>query len=113
MQPHAEINWVLLPSLPGPFEGVKDWFRGLLRQPIPATPVGDDLWDSTRALYAFFHPRNKEALYVGKAWGATVYQRFTASDKNRVFDAIRSKHSLAPISLTCTWDLWKRQGKHV
>lgn len=39
-------------------------------------------WNYSRALYAIVHPEKNEILYLGKADGSTVRQRWNAGDKH-------------------------------
>lgn len=43
-------------------------------------------WQWSRCLYAYVHPAGTEILYLGKADGTTVRQRFNARDKGAVFN---------------------------
>jgi len=45
------------------------------------------LWDRTRCLYAYVHPKRRELLYIGKTDGSTsVRARFDAEDKDGLFE---------------------------
>lgn len=39
-------------------------------------PAGDPCWSYTRALYAYLAPRTHEVLYIGKADGCSVRERW-------------------------------------
>lgn len=41
----------------------------------------DKAWDWCHVLYAYKHPTRSELLYVGKAWGTSVRDRWDARDK--------------------------------
>jgi hypothetical protein len=45
-----------------------------------------DAWNWSRCLYAYVDPKGMEILYIGKAWGTTVRQRFRAPDKVSLFE---------------------------
>jgi hypothetical protein len=45
----------------------------------------DEGWDEVRCLYAYIDPESNDVLYIGKAWGKTVRERFDAPDKDQVF----------------------------
>ena len=56
------------------------------------SPLADpDLYRENRALYGIADPSGKTLLYIGKADGSTVRERFHAADKLRVFRDIE-KH---------------------
>ncbi len=42
----------------------------------------DEYWNRSRCLYAYLHPEGEEILYIGKADGATVKERWSANDKD-------------------------------
>ena len=45
-------------------------------------PLSEDArWGYTNCLYAYISPRHNEILYIGKANGCSVRQRWNASDK--------------------------------
>ncbi len=41
----------------------------------------DEGWSAIRCLYAYLAPRTKEILYIGKAWGVSVRERWSRSAK--------------------------------
>jgi hypothetical protein len=52
--------------------------------------VGNDkYWNSSRCLYAYLHPGGEEILYIGKADGATVKQRWSAGDKDDLLNYLK------------------------
>lgn len=54
-----------------------------------------DRWDYCRALYAILHPDESEVLYLGKADGCTIRQRWRANDKHeRVWKRIECERRL-------------------
>jgi hypothetical protein len=48
--------------------------------------VWKEEWGCSNCLYAYLHPENNEILYIGKAYGTTVGQRFIAAEKEDLFD---------------------------
>lgn len=53
----------------------------------------DPLWDKSRALYAYF--RGKKLLYIGKAEEKTIRQRYTATDKKKLYDWLTERHEMS------------------
>jgi len=51
-------------------------------------------WSWNRALYAYLHPRMKEILYLGKADGTTIRQRWKAPDKEQFWRALEEERRL-------------------
>lgn len=51
-------------------------------------------WRTTRCLYAYCNPANDQILYIGKADGPTVRQRFTATDKESLFEYLEKEHGI-------------------
>ncbi len=54
----------------------------------------DPLWDATRCVYAYLGPE-KESLYIGKADGRTVRERWTRSAKSEFWASCRAETSRA------------------
>jgi hypothetical protein len=50
---------------------------------------GHELWHSSGLLYAFFCPDSNKLLYLGKAEGKTVGERWHADDKQRIHFELR------------------------
>lgn len=50
--------------------------------------IGDNskYWNSSRCLYAYLHPETYEILYIGKADGTSVKDRWDAEDKDELWD---------------------------
>jgi hypothetical protein len=42
---------------------------------------GGSAWRRSRVIYAYLHARTRNILYLGKAWGTTVRERWNARDK--------------------------------
>jgi hypothetical protein len=49
-------------------------------RPLPNN-FEDDGWDQIRCLYAYLAPKGREVIYIGKAWGKTVYERWCREAK--------------------------------
>jgi hypothetical protein len=54
----------------------------------------DLAWDWTRVLYAYLDHLAKEILYIGKADGITVRQRWTRSSKVAFWDALERERGI-------------------
>jgi len=55
----------------------------------------ESLWDAQGVLYAYLHPRpTTKILYIGKADGKTVGERFNADDKHPLWDAIEKEFGI-------------------
>lgn len=70
-------------------------------------PNEDAGCDVSRVLYAYLHPRTLRPVYIGKAWGTTVAERWDARDKlNGVWPFLNSqgikKHAIAVGDLSFT-----------
>jgi hypothetical protein len=52
------------------------------------------LWRFTRVLYSYASEDRGEILYIGKADGASVRQRFTASDKKAFWDDLEEQRGI-------------------
>lgn len=48
-------------------------------------------WRATRVLYAYVHPATQQVLYIGKADGRTVGERFDAQDKDVLKRHLRAR----------------------
>ena len=59
----------------------------------------DELWDNNECLYAYVHPEDAEILYVGKADGTTVKERFVAADKDILFRFLKKHYRVGPDDL--------------
>lgn len=94
MQIHANVRWIEAPARPNRLERLLERLRSFLGRQDPSLPEEFELWRQRRVLYAYVHPREGKVLYVGKAWGASVSQRFDAKDKARVRKAIWRAHSI-------------------
>lgn len=101
MRVDAEIAWVQLPRPASWWEELKDEIRVLLggQSQLLAEDADADYLASTRCLYALCHPSENQLLYLGKAWSSRVGSRIRATDKCRVYDAIRREHGLSPDQL--------------
>jgi hypothetical protein len=53
--------------------------------------ASDSEWEQTGCLYAYLHPETDEILYIGKADGKTVRQRYTAANKKDLFDYFKDE----------------------
>ncbi|TAK42932.1 MAG: hypothetical protein EPO27_15935 [Betaproteobacteria bacterium] len=57
-------------------------------------PSGDDGWRQIRCLYAYLAPRTREILYIGKAWGATVRERWRRTGKYAFWDDLEKERGI-------------------
>ena len=46
----------------------------------------NEYWNSSRCLYAYLHPKTYKILYIGKADGTTVKERWNAEDKDKLWN---------------------------
>jgi hypothetical protein len=60
---------------------------------------GSEAWDWTRCVYAYLHPKDEQILYLGKADGSTVRERFAASDKRSMFRFLEEKWDLRRVAV--------------
>lgn len=51
----------------------------------------DPDWECCRCLYAYLTPNGKQILYIGKAWGATVRNRWSRSGKEEFWEDLEKK----------------------
>lgn len=57
------------------------------------------LMQETRCLYCYLHPDTDEILYIGKADGPSVQQRYGAPDKDSFFDDLESAHGIRDVEV--------------
>ena len=52
--------------------------------------IGDnnEYWNSSGCLYAYLHPKTYKILYIGKADGTTVKERWSAEDKDELWNCL-------------------------
>lgn len=55
----------------------------------------DQLMQETRCLYCYLHPDTDDILYIGKAYGTSVQQRFNALDKDSLFQDVESDFGIS------------------
>ena len=55
------------------------------------------LWSANYCLYSYLHPERDWLLYLGKAGGATVKQRFSGDHKRRLFRDIRKEYGIEEV----------------
>ena len=56
-------------------------------------------WHATRCLYAYLDPHDDRILYLGKADGTTIRQRFTAPDKEHLLDFFEDGYGLSGVTV--------------
>lgn len=57
--------------------------------------LGDDpYWASQRCLYAYVAPDCQEILYIGKAWGCTVRERWNRAAKESFWDGLERERRI-------------------
>ena len=54
----------------------------------------DPGWDYSRCLYAILTPDGKEILYIGKAWGTSVRNRWSWSGKKEFWEDLRNQRGI-------------------
>ena len=67
----------------------------------------DVLWESadkqlmqeTRCLYCYLHPDTDEILYIGKADGPSVQERFNAADKDNFFADLEFAYGIRDVEV--------------
>lgn len=61
----------------------------------PVSPsLADPQWKKTRCLYAYLAPDKREILYIGKADGKTLRQRWTRCAKEGFWDDLERKRGI-------------------
>lgn len=55
---------------------------------------GDDEWQASRCLYSYLAPRTREILYIGKAWGTTIRQRWSRVSKAAFWDDLEGERGI-------------------
>ncbi|HXK27120.1 MAG TPA: hypothetical protein VJ646_02575 [Candidatus Binatia bacterium] len=55
---------------------------------------GDEEWRAARCLYAYLAPRTREILYIGKAWGTTVRERWSRGAKPEFWDDLERERGI-------------------
>ena len=55
------------------------------------------LWSASYCVYAYLHPERDWLLYLGKAGGATVRQRFSGDHKQRLFRDFRKDYGIVAV----------------
>jgi hypothetical protein len=55
---------------------------------------GDESRDQLRCLYAYVGPRGREILYIGKAWGRTVRQRWERDAKSDFWNDLERERGI-------------------
>ncbi|MBL0869726.1 MAG: hypothetical protein IBJ18_04025 [Phycisphaerales bacterium] len=90
----VEIEWYQLPERRNRSPFLMTLVNRIWRTQPPQLHESDHLWDQTRVLYAMTHPEDGAPLYIGKAWGATVYERIRARDKQRVYSRIQRQEAV-------------------
>jgi hypothetical protein len=75
------------------------------------TPRSEALFQLGRVLYAYIVPPKKEIVYIGKADGCTVGQRWCQSAKPEFWEYLdeRGKGLTLTLYLSATWS-WRRDG---
>jgi len=68
------------------------------------------LWDYVRALYAYFTADNKEILYIGKAGGKTVRERWNRSAKKEFWDALERERNIHE-HVVRVGEIWLDEGR--
>lgn len=54
----------------------------------------NEAWDQLRCLYAYFSPHRGELLYLGKAWGKTVFERWKREAKNAFWNDLERERRI-------------------
>ncbi|WP_159559155.1 hypothetical protein [Alcanivorax sp. S71-1-4] len=55
---------------------------------------GHEGWRQIRCLYAYLAPGQREILYIGKSWGATVRERWSRSGKAEFWDDLERQRGI-------------------
>jgi len=54
----------------------------------------DSSWESCRCLYAYLAPKGKEILYIGKAWGTSVRNRWSRNGKEEFWEDLEKQRGI-------------------
>jgi len=57
-------------------------------------PKTDARWNSCRVLYAYIAPDHREVLYIGKAYGCSVRERWRRSGKSAFWDDLEREREI-------------------
>jgi hypothetical protein len=55
---------------------------------------GDEEWRVSRCLYAYLALRRREILYIGKAWGTTIRERWNRAAKTDFWDDLERERGI-------------------